>query len=219
MKLNLASLQKHAQRGRVVAAIKPSESRGAVKAVMGKKAKGPVILKSQADRYETYVGTRIPTAAILKQVIGQPLPKRLTEDGYLVVRGDKPGILVRPVEHDEDGNMYRVKDTQLYGSVEALNSTDHKGFKSEIVDKHELMARARKFDQFFEVTRVKTEERVKVWLLNNHGEQYVAGLTVTPHGRLQVLNMESPETWNKKDVQYNDWKAMKGNFNAFFSRS
>jgi hypothetical protein len=201
---------------RPIRAVKPATVRTpSAKLGTGKRE---VLVKSQVDRYVGYVGHRVPTAAIVAKIIGLPIPRRLNSHGYLVVTGDKPGILVHEVRTDDDANFYQRVEGGLYGSVDALNASGNKGFKAEIVDKLDLLNRAKKLNKPTELTCVKSGERVKVFLLNPLGEQYFAGITMR-NNKLVVLNMEGREPWNKKDVQYVDPKAIKLDFSKMFARA
>ena len=161
----------------------------------------------------------MPKAEIVRKVAAMPVPKRLTEHGYLLVHGDKPGMLIREVQHDTDFNFYRNAGSGTYGSVDAINALGHKGLKAEIVSRKELLDRARKFGKFMSLHHQSTDGRVKVWLLNSFGDQYVVGVT-NSHGKVKVVNIEHPTAHNSENpaVRYDDPKVLKGNFSAFFAQ-
>ncbi len=174
-----------------------SKLRHAVRANTAGLSTAPTIGKKNVDRYVQYVGTRVAVAVIADKVGRMPVPSALKHEGYLLVKGNKPGLLVHPVKYD--GDIY--KRDNIFGSVAELNKV--KGMSAEIVSKTELIARAKKFNKSIEVTRLSDGKRIKVALLNGFGEQYVAGLNMSEH---RVENMEHVETHNKKAVQYEGHK-------------
>lgn len=161
-----------------------------------------VITKRNFDTGVMYVGRRIRSAAIRHQALGVDLP-HLREDGFLIVKGDKPGILIHPVKWDGE-EIYQRTDTKggaRFGTLKALNSTHHKGYRAEIIDEDELRARLIKKNHIVKVKNVKTDKTHTVALLNNFGELYIAGVEV--HGKKLVpINMEPKAHYNKPDVQY-----------------
>lgn len=173
------------------------------------------IAKNQADDSVMYCGTRIQKAAIMAEVIGKAIPK-LTQKGYLLVRGDKPGTLLREVMHDASGDFYMTVDGKKYGSVSALSE---KNLKATILSTVGLLALAKKVDHCVEATQETTKKKHIVWLLNDNGDQYVAGVGVEG-GKLVVFNMESPHPWNRPnpEVRFGNYKDAEENFAKFFAK-
>ena len=175
------------------------------------------IKREQVDRSVSYCGSRIATAIIATKVvdaIGSKIPK-LTEKGYLLVRGNKPGTLVRPVRYDSTSGIYAT-ELNHYGSVAALNS---QGLKADLFTQDELVQVAKKINHCVEVTHVETGLVHTVWLLNPAGDQYVAAIEVDK-GTLRLHNMESPEPWNapNPEVRYTNFKDVGGNSKAYFAK-
>jgi hypothetical protein len=174
-----------------------------------------VLSRGQCDRWSTYCGRRVPTGRIVAKVIGSPVPKKLDKTGYLLVSGDKPGLLIREVRHD--GDFYQIKSSGLYGSVKALNSLNRKGFKAELVSAQDLIARAKKANLAYELTNVATKKRKVYWLLNSMGDQYVVGIRAKD-GHLYVYNIEHPSAHKQdKKLVFNAPKAVKGHFDKMFA--
>ena len=154
-----------------------------------------ILGRSNFDSKVQYVGSRIRTNSILVKSQGKDLSK-CDHPGYLVVAGDKPGTIISKVQWDKQDVYCRDK---LGGSLSALNAAR---LKAEILTDGELVKRAVQFNKVIEVEHVKTKELVRVALLNNFGELYVAGVSVTASGALKLYNMEPPAHYNKTDVQY-----------------
>lgn len=176
----------------------------------------PVLVRSQIDRWSAYCANRVPVAQITRKLVGMPIPSRLVKHGYLLTQGDKPGMLIRSVRHDKQHNFYRIVDSLLFGSVAALNSAEGHDLKAQIVSKDNLLALAKKINRAYSVRRISSGEYVKVWLLTGIGDQYVAAITVRK-GKLVPVNIEWVEPHNKKDVQFDDPKALKLDFDEFFA--
>lgn len=171
-----------------------------------------VITRQLFDNKVMYVGRRIRTASIKHQTVGKEIPK-LSEIGYLIVHGDKPGLLIHEVRWD--GKDIYQRGGRV-GSLQALNSTKHKGYHAEIVDRHELIRRAQKFNRIVECKNVKTEETHRVALLNRNGDPYVAGIEVIK-GKLVPINLEPKASYNDPKVQFEAYKDLKVAFHRFMT--
>lgn len=157
---------------------------------------GPVITTTEFDNRVMYVGRRIRVANIRSKTLGLSIPK-LTQVGYLVVKGDKPGLLVHEVKWDgQDLYSRKVeKGALLFGSLAALNSTKHKGYEAKILDKSALVDLAVKTNQVRRVTHCESGKHHTVALLNKWEESYVCGLEVHGTG-ITPMNMEHKGPWN-----------------------
>ena len=127
-----------------------------------------------------------------------PIP-RMSETGFLLVTGDKPGVLVHRVQWD---GMDVYQRDNLFGSLKALNSTKGKNFTAAIVSRKALVQQALKLGQFVSVRSVKNDTRHEAALLNDWKEPYVAAVTITAEGKLAVLNMEHPKDYNRVATHY-----------------
>lgn len=155
------------------------------------------------DKHVIYVGKGMRMTDIRKSACGRSTSK-LTQDGFLVVRGDKPGMLVHPVKWDGK-DVYKRGDA--FGSMIALNSSANKQFRSEIISKTEMLKRLKANNKVVDLNRVETGKRVTVALFGGIEDPYFAGVTVE-RGRLRVLNMEPVAHYNKPPVQFNDPKEV-----------
>ena len=190
------------------------------KPVLGEVTRGvgkeELITRSTADRHMAFVGIRVPRGSIIKKVVGSKIPK-LTHEGFLLIHGDKPGLLVRTVRHDAAKEFYVYQNgaKPAYGKVSALNSTDNKKFHAEIVGPLEVLKRAKKFGKCVQAKNVGSKKIVVVFLLNSMGDKYIAGVTKA-NGRVVVVNMEHPSQFNQPKDQYVDFKDKEESFDAFF---
>lgn len=166
------------------------------------KASKNVITAENFHAGSMYVGRKIPTGKIRAAAVGLAVPS-LPHTGYLILHGDKPGILVLNVKHDGENIYSHTGDdgVKRYGSVKAINGLERKGFYAEFTDLAGLKALAKKFGKAATVTRVSDDAEFKVALLNSAGDQYVAALAKTDDG-LEPMVLEHPEAWNNKDTQY-----------------
>jgi len=185
---------------------KPTNKKAAkaTKAPKTAKVEGPTITVENFDCYLGYVGKKVPTATIRKEAVGLVIPK-LPQHGYLVIAGDKPGILVHAVKHNGDIYERFEGDTKVYGSLNALNGIEHDGFSGEFLTTDELVARAKKLGKAAKVMRRADKQEFSVNFLNSPGDSYVGGITRVG-GKFTTLNMEPPRPYNKKGVQF-DTKA------------
>lgn len=182
--------------------------------------KEDVVKRNEADKYVMYVGNRVKTSAIVSKVIGAKKPTKFDLPGFLIVRGDKPGMIARQVRWDGK-DLYACKTEDggiLYGLLSALNNTKNAKFKAEIITLGELMKRALQFNRVIEVTKAATGKRHQVALLNPFGELYVVGLE-PKQGRVVLHNMEPPANYNKKPVQYTDPKDMRVDIAKFLAQT
>jgi hypothetical protein len=170
------------------------------------------ITRSNFDKWVMYVGNRVRTNAIAAKAVGVTIPK-LTKKGFLLVTGDKPGVLLHPVTWDGK-NVYR-RETGEFGTLEALNGTSNKRFKAEIITDEELVERAEEYDKVAEVTRQSDGEKFVVALLNSPKSKYFAGVRVEGDNIL-ALNMEPVEDYNRTTVQYVA-KELKSSAKKFFA--
>lgn len=173
------------------------------------KASGHVITAANFHGGDFYVGVKIPTATIRKAALGLAIPK-MPHAGFLVIHGDKPGILFRAVHHD-GSNFYSHKGddgVEKFGCIEAINSLERKEFYAEFTDIAGLKALAKKIGKAVEVTRVSDKAVFKVALLNSMGDQYVGALAKTAKG-VEPMVLEHRAAWNKPKVQYDFGKELK----------
>ncbi len=178
-------------------------------------ARGTQVTKLNVDKYSAYNAPRVAVlGALTRKVVGTPIPASMKHKGYLLVTGES-GVLIREVKHDGKG-LYQRQDDQKWGSLGAFNSLGRKDLTARIVSGDELIALARTFNKPMEVTHVKSKARLQVLPLNSFGDKYVAAVTVKD-GQLVVLNMEHPEAYNKKEVQYADPKNLKLDTKKFFA--
>lgn len=177
-----------------------------------------VVTKAVFDRKVMYVGRRVRTASIRSKTLGLDIPK-LTEKGYLIVHGDKPGLIIHEVMWDGE-DMYR-RDTakgSKFGSLKALNSTKHAAFRAEIIDKDELIRRAIKRNHVVQACLVDDASEHTVALLNDNGHPYVAAIEIN-HGHIQPRNMEPPRPYNRhaKGVRFTSYKDVKTEARRFLA--
>lgn len=170
--------------------------------------KGNVITIDNFDSGLSYVGKKVPTATIRKEAVGREIEK-LTKAGFLVIHGNKPGELIHPVKHDGDIYSRETDDGTVFGSVEAINSIKHKGFKAELLDLDGLKALAKKTGKAAEMTHRANKRTYEVAFISDPGASYMAALAVDPKShKVRVLNMEPPRSYNKKHVQFDHGKDL-----------
>ncbi len=169
-----------------------------------------VITRVNFDEKVMYVGRRIRTAAIKHKALGLDIP-RLTKQGFLIVHGDKPGLLIHEVRWD--GNDIYQRDAKI-GSLAALNSTKHEGYRAEIVDLHEVMRRARKVNHVVDCVNVATKQSHRIALLNKNGDPYVAGLEFRG-SHLHAINLEPRAPYNDARVQFHQYVDVKIDIGRF----
>ncbi len=162
-----------------------------------------VITRGSFDSGVMFVGRRVRTADIRSKALGLTLPPiKQMQPAFLVVSGDKPGILVHPVRWDGTDVYQRG---QVVGSLKALNSTKHVAFKAEIDTEAGMVKRALSKNQVVSCTCKADGKRYTVALLNANGDLYVAGIYYAK-GALRVLNMEPVAHYNAPEVQFVDYK-------------
>lgn len=173
-----------------------------------------VITRKIFDKKVMYVGRRIRTASIRAKTVGHSIP-RLKDIGYLIVHGDKPGLLIREVKWDGK-DVYCCNGK--YGVLSALNSTKHKGYHAEIVSRTELIHRLGKFHRIVQCRLMDDSSRHTIALLNKNGDPYVAGVEMV-NGKLTPRNLEPPRPYNKhaEGVRYTDYRDMKMSMARFLS--
>jgi hypothetical protein len=166
--------------------------------------------RASFDAKVMYVGCRIPTAIIRAKALGLSVPTKM-QQGYLLVKGDKPGLLVHPVKWDGKDVYQRGN---MLGSVSALNATKNKEFKAEVVSLQALLAKAVKYNRVVQCRHLLDGNIKQVALLNDNGELYVAGIERTGT-TYTVWNMEPPASYNDKKVRFTDFKDLKVNIRTF----
>lgn len=158
------------------------------------KKPGSVIVRSNFDDRVMYVGRRIRVATIKAKALGTPIPfRQMSLPGVLVVTGDKPGVLLRPVMWDGKDVYCRLN---VFGSLQALNSSGNPKFKAEILTVQQLLKRARAFNKAVIVTTEDNKERTYV-LLNSIGDLYVGAIRFVK-GAFTAVTLEPVAAYNKK---------------------
>lgn len=168
--------------------------------------------RQNVDRWVMYIGKRVRTGSVLRKSLGTKIPE-LKKPGYLYIKGNKPGLLVHPVRWDGSDVYHR---DELYGSLGAINKAQP-ALSAEVLSFDDLIERARKVNHLMEVEHVLDGRHYTVALLNNWGDDYVAGLA-NVDGKLRVLNMEHPARHNKKAVQYKTVRDVKDNITKFLGQ-
>lgn len=179
---------------------------------------GPVIGRQNYDRKVQHVGSRIPTASLMKKALGLSIAA-LPKTGYLLVHGDKPGILISEVKWDGTDVYQRTdrKQGALFGSLAALNSTKNPGFKAEIIDRPELLKRLTKFNRVVQCQRVSDESIHTVALLNSQADPYCAAVEVQGKNLIPMV-LEPVAAYNAKPEQYKSFKDVKTPIGAFLPK-
>jgi hypothetical protein len=175
-----------------------------------------VITKQTFDRKVMYVGRRIRVASIKTKALGTSIP-RLKETGYLLVHGDKPGLLIHEVKWDGK-DVYQRANMNKFGSLAALNSTKHPGYRAEIIDRQELIKRLAKHPRIVECKLMDDDSEHVIALLNKNGDPYVAGIEIV-NGKIVPRNLEPPRPCNKdaKGVRFVDFRDVKMSLTRFLT--
>ena len=178
------------------------------------------ITKRNVDNELMYVGQRVPTRSIVLKTIGLAIPA-LPKHGYLLVHGDKPGILLHEVQWDGKGVYAREteKGSTKYGSLQAMNGTEHKHFAAEILTEEELFARARKFDKVLEIERASDGKKFAVAMLFEFGKPYAPAIGFDAQKHLFILNTEPLRPYNARypNVRFHNAKPIKSKAAAFIA--
>jgi hypothetical protein len=180
------------------------------KIVTAKAAKGsktisvPTIESGTFDSKAMYSGKRVPKTAIRAAAVGKEIGA-LDQHGFLLLKGNKPGVIILEVKHDAKGDIYTRKHTgvDLYGSVSAINATAGESLEAEIVDAAGLFKQLKKLHTVMTLTQKSSGKKFKVALLNPFSDPYVAGVYVA-NEKVHIVNMEHPASFNQgaKDAHF-----------------
>lgn len=181
-----------------------------------KVSQGTVITRPVFDTKVTYVGCRVATSAVMKKALGLDV-RHCTQPGFLVVSGDKPGILLRKVKWD--GKDVYMNEAGHFGSLKALNAVPDGRIKAQVLTEAELLAELTKVNRVISATSIKDGKEYKFAILNGKiSDIYIAGVRRTAAG-LEVRQIEPKARYNAAVVQYRDFREVSQPAKAFLAKA